>query len=527
MQTEKGLVASDPAPGASATVANLSRLSILVVESDAELRRTTSELLVQLGVHDVLGAESAEAALSALRARAFDVLLAAEQLEGSAGVELIRTAKQVSPATRSVLVRGGASSGEPREVDPGSPPSSSRSPRAATAAGIEAIARPLSAEDLQRLLQSTATPRGGLWCEVPQLSLTDILQMYHQGRRSITVLLSGPIAGRIRLQDGEIVDAQSESLRGLPALSRLLEADSGLLRTESSDDAEEQTITGPFQLVVMESVQWLDERRRDSKLGIVAEQTQTIATQKFSIQVREPTEDYVPTPDPFAASLPARPAVNWALWVVSLLGVVALVFGARLYWVRHAELASPAQTQRLGLSAEEPASATPPAAVDAPTAPAPAAPASFAPGQGQAAQPQHGEAAAAAAEPGAAESRGTEPTDSPVSSFVLNIISKPSRAAVTERGKFLGRTPLRLKLDNASVTETPREFLLYLPGYRSHRFSQAGSNVDVKTVVVLAPRPSVIDSLTGEPGEDQAPGNDRQPQKPGTPRSDLGIRLRR
>jgi hypothetical protein len=340
--------------------------------------------------------------------------------------------------------------------------------------------------------------------------------MYHQGRRSITVLLSGPIAGRIRLQAGEIVDAQSENLRGLPALSRLLEADSGLLRTESSDDAAEQTISGPFQLVVMESVQRLDERRRDSKLGIVAE-----PTQKFSIQVKEPTGDYVPTPDPFAASLPARPSVNWALVTFSLLGVVALIFGARLYFGRHAEIAPPAQTQRLELSAEEPASAAPPAA-DAPKAPAPRAP-----GQSQAAPPEPAEAATAGAQPGAPDVAGAERTESPVSSFVLSIISKPSRAAVTERGKFLGRTPLRLKLDNAALAQTAREFLLYLPGYRSHRFSQAVSNVDVKTVVVLAPRPSVIDSSTGEPGEDPSPSGDRQPQKPGTPRSDLGIRLRR
>jgi hypothetical protein len=111
---------------------------------------------------------------------------------------------------------------------------------------------------------------------------------------------------------------------------------------------------------------------------------------------------------------------------------------------------------------------------------------------------------------------------------VLSITSKPSRAAVTERGKFLGRTPLRLKLDNASLAKTPREFLLYLPGYRSRRFSQAGSDVDVKTVVVLAPRPSVIDSSAQEPGGDEAsPSSEQQPQKPGTPRSDLGIRLRR
>jgi hypothetical protein len=98
---------------------------------------------------------------------------------------------------------------------------------------------------------------------------------------------------------------------------------------------------------------------------------------------------------------------------------------------------------------------------------------------------------------------------------------------VTERGKFLGRTPLRLKLDNASLAKAPREFLLYLPGYRSHRFSQAGSDVDVKTVVVLAPRPSVIDSSAQDPGDDPSPSSEQQPQKPGTPRSDLGIRLRR
>src|SRR5688572_4504630 len=243
----KGLAAPDPKQSPSVNMANLTRLSVLIGEADADRSREIAALLAQLGVRHVLSVDALAPLLSALKARAFDVLMCAEQLSGENGVAVLRAARKVAPATRAVLMRRSERAGEFVPED------------------IEAIDAPFSRLTLQGLLHRTASPQGGLWCEVPELSLSDILQMYHQANRSITVLLSGPIAGRIRLEAGEIVDAEAGDERGMTALSRLLEAETGLLRTEPPRSDTTRTISASFQSVILEAAHKLDERRRDSQ----------------------------------------------------------------------------------------------------------------------------------------------------------------------------------------------------------------------------------------------------------------------
>lgn len=241
----KGLAAPDPP--SSVNMANLTRLSVLFGEADADRSREIAVLLAELGVKQVQHANAISPLLLALKAQAYDVLLCAEHLGGEDGVAILRAARKIAPATRSVLMRGSERAGEFVPED------------------IEAIELPFSRLTLQGLLHRAASPQGGLWCEVPELSLSDILQMYHQARRSITVLLSGPIAGRIHLEAGEIVDAEAGDEQGMPALSRLLEAETGLLRTEPPRGGTTRTILAPFQMVILEAAHKLDERRRDSQ----------------------------------------------------------------------------------------------------------------------------------------------------------------------------------------------------------------------------------------------------------------------
>jgi CheY-like chemotaxis protein len=225
----KGLAAPDPKPSPSVNMANLTRLSVLVGEADVDRSREIAALLVELGVRQVMQVQSPSSLLEALKRQAFDVLLCAERLGPEDGVAVLRAARDVAPATRSVLMRANDRAGE------------------FVPDGIEAIELPFSRLKLQGLLHRAAAPHGGLWCEVPELSLTDILQMYHQARRSITVLLSGPIAGRIWLEAGEIVDAEAHGERGMSALSRLLEAESGLVRTEPPKGPVSRSISAPFR----------------------------------------------------------------------------------------------------------------------------------------------------------------------------------------------------------------------------------------------------------------------------------------
>lgn len=462
---------------------NFARMSVLIVESDTAQNRALAELTSELGARDIVRVYTPEAALSWLCSRGFDVMICAEQLGTEDGVQLARDALRVSPATRSVVVRAEGATG------------------ALPLPEIERLERPLSAEKLGDFLQRARDPRGGLWCEVPELSLADILQMYHLGRRSISILLSGPVAGRIHLHGGEIAHAESGALRGLPALSRLLEASSGLLRTDTTQAELARTITLPFEHAIFEATRLLDERRRDAgRNDVPLQEAENVSTVQQSgalmpalpISRSEPSPEHIPeltseiTPEPalevapFAFAEPKAGNKTPMLVAASLVTILVLLGTAGIYFANRSLTPKPTQI----VSSLNPR-------------PAPGGgssnPSSEVPGPGGGAAP------AAPAEPNPDVDAGASrsPTVSPVPAedteqlpptFELSIVSKPPRALVKEGSKVLGRTPLKLIIERESVAQGPRQFLLLMKGYRPYTFSQGASQTDARALAVLSPR---------------------------------------
>ncbi|MFB1480068.1 response regulator [Corallococcus sp. RDP092CA] len=91
-----------PAPG-DAQVKGA--LRILLVEDDADIRESASELMVDLG-HTVRAVESAEAASEALAEEPFDLLFTDVTLPGQSGVVLAREAARRHPALRIIIASG-------------------------------------------------------------------------------------------------------------------------------------------------------------------------------------------------------------------------------------------------------------------------------------------------------------------------------------------------------------------------------------------------------------------------------------
>ncbi len=81
------------------------RLSILLVEDDEELRNSTQDLLEDLG-HVVHTAEHADAARRALERNRFDLLFTDYRLPGATGLALAREALQQQPELRVLCVSG-------------------------------------------------------------------------------------------------------------------------------------------------------------------------------------------------------------------------------------------------------------------------------------------------------------------------------------------------------------------------------------------------------------------------------------
>jgi CheY-like chemotaxis protein len=501
----KGVAAPDPDPS-SINMVSLARLHVLIADGDAERRGEIAVLTRSLGVQNVVLADTPAGLFEALRSRAYDVLLCSESLGDAGGVEVLRTVRKLAPATRSVLMRTNERAGSvPEDVD--------------------ALELPLSHAILEGLLQRTAEPHGGLWCEVPELSLTDILQMYHQAQRSITVLLSGPIGGRIRLESGEIVDAEAGNLHGMPAISRLLEAESGLLRTEAARGVITPTISAPFQSVLLEAAHKLDERRRDFAEGIGPT---SVSSSVLRPEIMPPLRAHAPDPDSFLVPPDRRRQRAW-LALASVLASVGFAAGAAFYLTTQLQENEP-RAEALGDDAaavEQSARAlTPPpdvpGAKSAPqadvvageTAPARSA-ASAAVAAAPVAPARVGPAPSAASRGAARAARG---------SFELRVTSRPSHAAVTEAGRGLGRTPLTLTIDAASVARAPREFIVRLPGYTPARLVQSASAADVESMVLLTPRlPNASSPDDEQVDGEQDPSENNSRNK----RIDLDIRMRR
>jgi signal transduction histidine kinase len=94
-------------PSPSANVAT----RILVVDDDHQVRRFIAESLRTLGF-SVTDVATGEAGLTALRAAAFDLLVADFAMPGMNGAELVREACRIRPELRALIVSGYANSAE-------------------------------------------------------------------------------------------------------------------------------------------------------------------------------------------------------------------------------------------------------------------------------------------------------------------------------------------------------------------------------------------------------------------------------
>jgi serine/threonine protein kinase len=77
--------------------------------------------------------------------------------------------------------------------------------------------------------------------------------------------------------------------------------------------------------------------------------------------------------------------------------------------------------------------------------------------------------------------------------FTLTIDSAPGGATVTEGDNVLGETPVKVAIDRASVSTTPRTFVITKEGFVPSRLVQGPSADSIRSVVSLAP-------VAGAPG---------------------------
>lgn len=221
--------------------------SVLVVDDDAQLRAAVARDLEDNGF-EVRVAESVQDALAALREAAVDVLLTDLRMSDEDGIDLLDQVRHASGATRPILMSAYATARDHQT--------------ALELGAVRVLCKPFTSTELLLAIQQAVDCETGVRGSVHGLSLVDLLQMFHFGRRSISIAVGAPVTGEIHMKDGELVHAACAELQGEDALRALLATPSGSINT-AAFHTEAHTVTRPFQSLLLDALRQLDESEKD------------------------------------------------------------------------------------------------------------------------------------------------------------------------------------------------------------------------------------------------------------------------
>jgi hypothetical protein len=91
-------------------------------------------------------------------------------------------------------------------------------------------------------------------------SLMDIIQMECLSRSSSVLRITrGPLVAKLWIQDGELIDAEVEGVRGEAAFRRILSWKSGTFENLPAEPQHERSILKPINALLLETAQDMDE----------------------------------------------------------------------------------------------------------------------------------------------------------------------------------------------------------------------------------------------------------------------------
>ena len=223
--------------------------SVLVVDDDVQLRKALTRDLQTLG-YDVGAAGDYNEAIQRLHERKFDVLLTDLKLTDRDGMELITELPKQAPGTRPILMSAFASAKD--------------SQRATELGAVTVLCKPFAMEELIRAVEQAVDCSTGFRGSVHGLSLVDILQMFHYGKRSVTLSMADSVCCQIHMKNGEVIHAERGDKIGEQALKSILTLPSGALKT-SALETEQTTIERSFQSLLLDMLRELDEQGKKSE----------------------------------------------------------------------------------------------------------------------------------------------------------------------------------------------------------------------------------------------------------------------
>ncbi len=221
--------------------------SVLVVDDDQQLVSAISRDLRANG-YDVLSASSVDGALEQLTEQPSDVVLTDLRMAEADGIDLLLAIRERGLSSRPILMSAYATARDHQ--------------KAVELGAVRVLCKPFGSKELLDAIQQAIDCATGFRGSVHGLSLIDMLQMFHYGRRSITLRVDDAVPGEIHFEDGEIVHAEHGASTGEEALRAILAMPTGSLSTGAFQGGSE-TIARSFQSLLLDLLRTVDEKQRD------------------------------------------------------------------------------------------------------------------------------------------------------------------------------------------------------------------------------------------------------------------------
>lgn len=215
---------------------------ILIADDDTQIRRSLARDLGNQD-HEVHTAGSVDEAIQVLAGlESLDVLVTDLRMPDRDGLDLIELIRETRTGTSTVLMSAYASGHDyQRAIELGS---------------VEVLNKPFTRAQLIDAIDRAIDCQRSFHGSIHGLSLVELLQMFHHGRRAIGIMVGSH--GAIYMDDGELIHATTGGAEGLDALADLLGRRVGHIKTSSLPPLMRRNLSGAFEKVLLEAL-----RRRD------------------------------------------------------------------------------------------------------------------------------------------------------------------------------------------------------------------------------------------------------------------------
>jgi len=227
------------------------RHKVLLLDDDQDLLELYREMLARLPSRpEIHTATSGARAIALLDSEVFSLLISDLNMPKMDGLQVLTIVRRKFPELRTAVMTS--------VVD-------AQFRTRAYAMGIDLfLEKPNSTQEITFFLDCIESLLGretdGGFRGVQSKSLVDLIQLECLSQSSsVLKVTNGAFAGKIWFHNGEVVDAESQDLKGEPAFRKILSWKTGNFEILPADPERPRTIFNSYQGLLLESAQAMDE----------------------------------------------------------------------------------------------------------------------------------------------------------------------------------------------------------------------------------------------------------------------------